>query len=40
MVKFIPGGETIKVPRDYNLKQAILDCGLEVESSCGSVGTC
>ena len=39
-VKFLPGGETIEVSHEYNLKQAILDCGLEVESSCGSVGTC
>lgn len=40
LVKFLPGEETIEVSRDYNLKQAILDCGLEVESSCGGVGTC
>lgn len=40
LVKFLPGGETIEVSRDYNLRQAILDCGLEVESSCGGVGTC
>ncbi|MHB1336924.1 MAG: ASKHA domain-containing protein [Candidatus Humimicrobiaceae bacterium] len=40
LVKFLPSEKTIKVSRDYNLKQAILDCGLEVESSCGGVGTC
>ncbi len=40
LIKFLPGKKTIEVPRDYNLRQAILDCGLELESSCGGVGTC
>ncbi|MCL4377467.1 MAG: ASKHA domain-containing protein [Actinobacteria bacterium] len=40
LVKFLPGGKEIKVIRDYNLRQAILDCGLELESSCAGAGTC
>ena len=40
LIKFLPDEKTIEVPRDYNLRQAILDCGLELESSCGGVGTC
>lgn len=39
-VKFLPSKKIIKVPEGYNLKQAILDCGIDIESSCGGVGTC
>ena len=39
-VRFLPSGKSIKVPPDYNLRQAILDCGLTIDSSCGGVGTC
>lgn len=39
-VKFFPGEKIIEVPMDYNLKQAILESGLDIESSCGGVGTC
>lgn len=40
LVKFIPAGRSIKIPHGYNLRQAILDCGLDIDSSCGGVGTC
>jgi len=40
LVKFSPGGKSIKVPPGYDLKQAILDAGLYIDSSCGGVGTC
>ena len=40
LVEFLPSGKSIKVNLNYNLRQAILDCGLEIESSCGGVGTC
>ncbi|MBU2563483.1 MAG: 2Fe-2S iron-sulfur cluster binding domain-containing protein, partial [Actinobacteria bacterium] len=40
LIKFIPGGKSIKVSTDYNLKQAILDSGINIISSCGGVGTC
>jgi uncharacterized 2Fe-2S/4Fe-4S cluster protein (DUF4445 family) len=39
-VKFLPSDKSIEVPPGYNLRQAILDCGLEIDSSCGGVGTC
>ena len=39
-VKFLPSKKIIKVPEGYNLKQAVLDCGIDIESSCGGVGTC
>ncbi len=39
-IKFLPSGKQIEVPKNHNLRQAILDCGLEIESSCGGVGTC
>ncbi|MBM3712625.1 MAG: 2Fe-2S iron-sulfur cluster binding domain-containing protein, partial [Actinobacteria bacterium] len=39
-IKFLPSKKTIKVPKDYNLRQAALDCGIDIESSCGGVGTC
>ncbi|HAJ94747.1 MAG TPA: hypothetical protein DCP02_00810, partial [Actinobacteria bacterium] len=39
-VKFFPSGKSIKVPHGYKLHQAILDCGLTVDASCGGVGTC
>ena len=40
LVKFFPSGKSIKVPPGYNLKQAILDTGLHIDSTCGGVGTC
>ncbi len=40
LVKFSPSGKSIKVPSGYNLKQAVLDAGLDIDSSCGGVGTC
>jgi uncharacterized 2Fe-2S/4Fe-4S cluster protein (DUF4445 family) len=40
LIKFIPSGKSIKVPQNYNLKQAILDSGVYIDSSCGGVGTC
>jgi len=40
LIKFIPSGKSIKVPQNYNLKQAILDSGIHIDSSCGGVGTC
>jgi uncharacterized 2Fe-2S/4Fe-4S cluster protein (DUF4445 family) len=40
LIKFIPGGKSIKVPHGYNLLQAILDCGISIELPCGGVGTC
>ena len=40
LIKFLPSGKTIEVPPNYNLRQAILDCGLDIGSSCGGVGTC
>jgi uncharacterized 2Fe-2S/4Fe-4S cluster protein (DUF4445 family) len=39
-IKFLPSEKIIKVPQDYNLRQAILDCGIDIDSSCGGVGTC
>jgi len=39
-IRFLPSGKQIQVPKNHNLRQAILDCGLEIESSCGGVGTC
>jgi uncharacterized 2Fe-2S/4Fe-4S cluster protein (DUF4445 family) len=40
LIKFIPSGKSIKVSKGYNLKQAILDSGIYIDSSCGGVGTC
>jgi uncharacterized 2Fe-2S/4Fe-4S cluster protein (DUF4445 family) len=40
LVKFLPDGRSIEVPSGYNLRQAILDSGLDIDSSCGGVGTC
>jgi len=40
LIRFLPDNKTIKVPKDYNLRQALLDCGIDIESSCGGVGTC
>jgi len=39
-VKFLPSGKSIKVSPGYKLHQAILDCGLTIDTSCGGVGTC
>jgi len=40
LIKFIPSGKSIKISHGYNLRQAILDCGIYIDSSCGGVGTC
>ncbi len=40
LIKFIPNGKSIKISPGYNLRQAILDCGIHIDSSCGGVGTC
>ncbi len=40
LIKFIPCGKSIKVPHGYNLLQAVLDCGINIELPCGGVGTC
>ena len=39
-IKFVPSGRSIKVSPNYNLRQAILDSGIQIDSSCGGVGTC
>ena len=39
-IRFLPDGRSIEVPPGYNLRQAILDSGLDIDSSCGGVGTC
>lgn len=40
LINFLPSKKSIKINSDYNLRQAILDCGLDIDSSCGGVGTC
>ena len=40
LVKFLPGGKSIKVPPGYNLRQAVLDAELDIDPSYGGVGTC
>ncbi|HJX02015.1 MAG TPA: 2Fe-2S iron-sulfur cluster-binding protein, partial [Candidatus Humimicrobiaceae bacterium] len=40
LIKFVPAGKSIKKPQGYNLKQAILDSNVYIDSSCGGVGTC
>ncbi len=40
LIKFVPSGKSIKITPGYNLKQAILDSGIHIDSSCGGVGTC
>ncbi|MBU4314649.1 MAG: DUF4445 domain-containing protein [Actinobacteria bacterium] len=40
LIKFTPSGKSIKISPGYNLKQAILDSGINIDSSCGGVGTC
>ena len=40
LIKFLPDGRSVEVPSGYNLRQAILDSGLDIDSSCGGVGTC
>ncbi len=40
LIKFIPGKKSIKIPHGYNLLQAMRDCGVDIESPCGGVGTC
>lgn len=40
LIKFIPSGKSVKVSPNYNLKQAILDSGIHIDSSCGGAGTC
>ncbi|MDZ7837710.1 MAG: ASKHA domain-containing protein [Actinomycetota bacterium] len=39
-IRFLPSNKQIDVPKNYNLRQAILDCGIHIDSSCGGVGTC
>jgi uncharacterized 2Fe-2S/4Fe-4S cluster protein (DUF4445 family) len=39
-LKILPHKKEIKVVRGYNLRQAIVDCGIDIGSSCGGVGTC
>lgn len=39
-IKFVPSGKSIEVFPYYNLRQAILDCGIHIDSSCGGAGTC
>ena len=39
-IRILPQDRQIIVPEEYNLRQAILDAGLDVDSSCGGVGTC
>ncbi len=39
-IKFIPSDKSIKISPNYNLKQAIVDSGIHIDSSCGGVGTC
>lgn len=40
LIKFLPSGKSVKVSPNYNLKQAILDSGIHIDSSCGGAGTC
>lgn len=40
LIRFVPSGKSIIVSPGYNLKQAILDSGIDIDSSCGGVGTC
>jgi uncharacterized 2Fe-2S/4Fe-4S cluster protein (DUF4445 family) len=40
ILKLLPSNKEIKVKKGYNLRQAILDCGIHLDSSCGGVGTC
>lgn len=40
LIKFLPSGKSIKISPNYNLKQAILDSGIHIDSSCGGAGTC
>ena len=39
-LRIFPDENTIRVAKGYNLRQAIIDCGIDIESSCGGVGTC
>ncbi|MBC7332855.1 MAG: DUF4445 domain-containing protein [Actinobacteria bacterium] len=39
-IKFLPSNKSITIDPNYNLRQAILDCGLDIDSSCGGAGTC
>jgi uncharacterized 2Fe-2S/4Fe-4S cluster protein (DUF4445 family) len=39
-IKFLPSNKSAKFESGYNLRQAIIDCGIDLESSCGGVGTC
>ena len=39
-IRVLPDGKIIKAPKNYNLRQALLENGIDVDSSCGGVGTC
>jgi len=39
-IKILPDGKIIRVPKNYNLRQALLENGLNIDSSCGGAGTC
>ncbi len=39
-IKFLPSNKFLKVESGYNLRQAIMDCVIDLESSCGGAGTC
>ena len=39
-LRILPSGKMINIPENYNLRQAILDSGINIESSCGGAGTC
>jgi uncharacterized 2Fe-2S/4Fe-4S cluster protein (DUF4445 family) len=39
-LRILPSGKVINVRKNYNLQQAILDGGINIESSCGGTGTC
>ena len=39
-LRILPSGKVISIPENYNLRQAILDSGTDIESSCGGAGTC
>lgn len=39
-LRILPSGKIISIPQNYNLRQAILDSGINIESSCGGAGTC
>jgi uncharacterized 2Fe-2S/4Fe-4S cluster protein (DUF4445 family) len=38
--RFLPSGKSMALNYGYNLRQAIIDCGIDIGSSCGGSGTC